>query len=53
MPITAGEHTVQFYYESDQLRWSLRLTLLSLAAVAGLIGVDWMRGRRSAERRAE
>ncbi len=53
VPITAGEHTVEFYYESDLLRWSLRLTLLSLAVVAGLVGVDWMRGRRSAERRAE
>ena len=53
VPITAGEHTVEFYYESDQLRWSLRLTLLSLAVVAGLMGTDWMRGRRSAERRAE
>ena len=52
VPITAGEHTVEFYYESDLLRWSLRLTLLSLAVVAGLVGVDWMRGRRSAERRA-
>ena len=53
VPITAGEHTVEFYYESDQLTWSLRLTLLSLAVVVGLIGMDWMRGRRSAERRAE
>ena len=53
VPITAGEHTVEFYYESDQLRWSLRLTLLSLAVVAGLLGMDWMRGRRSAGRRAE
>ncbi len=53
VPITAGEHTVEFYYESDQLRWSLRLTLLSLAVVAGLVGMDWMRGRRSTERRAE
>ena len=53
VPIAAGEHTVEFYYESDQLRWSFRLTLLSLAVVAGLVGVDWMRARRSAERRAE
>ena len=53
VPITAGEHTVEFYYESDQLTWSLRLTLLSLAAVVGLSGMDWVRGRRSAERRAE
>ena len=53
VPITAGEHTVEFYYESDRLRWSLRLTLLSLAVVVGLIGMDWMEGRRSAERRAE
>jgi len=53
VPITAGEHTVEFYYESDQLRWSLRLTLLSLLVVAGLMGTDWMRGRRSAERMAE
>ena len=52
VPITAGEHTVEFYYESDELRWSLRLTLLSLAMMAGLIGMDWIRGRRSAERRA-
>ena len=49
VPITAGEHTVKLYYESDQLEWSLRLTLLSLAVVAGLIGMDWMRGRRTAE----
>ena len=53
VPITAGEHTVEFYYESDELRWSLRLTLLSLAVVAGLIGMDWIRSRRSAERQAE
>ena len=53
VPITAGEHTVEFYYQSDQLTWSLRLTLLSLAAAVGLIGMDWVRGRRSAERRAE
>ena len=53
VPITAGEHTVEFYYESDQLRWSLRLTLLSLAVVAGLMGMDWTRGRRSAGRPAE
>jgi hypothetical protein len=52
VPITAGEHTAEFYYESDQLRWSLRLTLLSLVVVAGLVGMDWMRGRRSAGRRA-
>ena len=52
VPITAGEHTVEFYYESEQLRWSLRLTLLSLVVVAGLVGMDWMRGRRSAGRRA-
>jgi uncharacterized membrane protein YfhO len=52
VPITAGEHTVEFYYESDELRWSLRLTLLSLVVVAGLIGMDWMRGHPSAERRA-
>jgi len=53
VPITAGEHTVEFYYESDELRWSLRLTLLSLAVVAGLIGIDWMRSRRDAERLAQ
>ena len=53
VPITAGEHTVEFYYQSDQLTWSLRLTLLSLAAAVGLIGMDWVRGRRSEERRAE
>jgi hypothetical protein len=53
VPISAGEHTVEFYYESDQLRWSFRLTLLSLVIVAGLIGTDWIRSRGSAERRAE
>ncbi|MCH7855837.1 MAG: hypothetical protein IIB37_03725 [Gemmatimonadetes bacterium] len=53
VPISAGEHTVEFYYESDQLRWSLRLTLLSLAVVAALIGTDWIRSRRGAERGAE
>ncbi len=53
VPISAGEHTVEFYYESDQLTWSLRLTLLSLAVVAGLIAMDGILGRRSAERRAE
>ena len=51
VPITAGEHTVEFYYDSNELRWSLRLTLLSLAVVAGLILMDWIRSRRSAERR--
>ena len=53
IPITAGEHTVEFFYESDQLRWSLRLTLLSLVVVAGLLAMDWIRSRRSVERRAE
>lgn len=53
VPITAGDHVVEFYYESDQLRWSLRLTLLSLVVVAVLLGTDWVRGRRSVERRAE
>ena len=53
VPITAGEHTVEFYYESNELRWSLRLTLLSLAVVAGLIGMDWIRSRQRAEPRAE
>jgi hypothetical protein len=50
--IAPGEHTVEFYYESDPLTWSLRLTLLSLALVAGLIGVDGLRGRQSTESRA-
>ena len=53
VPITAGEHTVEFYYESDELRWSFRLTLLSLVVVAGLIGMDWIRSRRSVERQPE
>jgi hypothetical protein len=53
VPIPSGEHTVDFYYDSDQLRWSLRLTLLSLMVVAGLIGLDWIRSRGRAERRAE
>ena len=53
VPITAGEHTVEFYYESDELRWSLGLTLLSLAVVSGLIGMDWIRSRRRAEPQAE
>ena len=52
VPITAGEHTVEFYYESDELAWSLRLTLLSLAMVAGLIGLDWTVGRRAGKQRA-
>jgi hypothetical protein len=52
VPIGAGEHTVEFYYESDQLTWSLRLTLLSLAVAVGMIGADWVRSRGSAERRA-
>jgi hypothetical protein len=51
--IMPGEHTVEFYYESDQLKWSLRLTLLSLAMVAGLMGMDWMRGRRRVEQPVE
>ena len=53
VPIPSGEHTVDFYYDSDELRWSLRLTLLSLTVVAGLIGLDWIRSRGRAERRAE
>ncbi|HAT16399.1 MAG TPA: hypothetical protein DCS76_01305, partial [Gemmatimonadetes bacterium] len=53
VPVPSGEHTVDFYYDSDQLRWSLRLTLLSLTVVAGLIGLDWIRSRGRAERRAE
>ena len=52
VPIPSGEHTVDFYYDSDQLRWSLRLTLLSLTVVASLIGLDWIRSRGRAERRA-
>ena len=46
VPITAGEHTVEFYYESDELGWSLRLSLVSLVVAVGLIGLDWRLGRR-------
>ena len=52
VPLTAGEHTVELYYASDQLTWSFRLTLISLAIVGGLIAMDWMRARRSPELRA-
>ena len=52
VPITAGEHTVEFYYDSDELTWSLRLTLLSLAVVAGLMGMDRLGTRRSEKRPA-
>jgi hypothetical protein len=53
IPIAAGEHTVEFYYASDELRWSLRLTLLSLVVVVGLIGLDWMVGRRGVEQQGQ
>ncbi len=52
VPIEAGEHTVEFYYDSDQLTWSLRLTLLSLAVVAGLMGMGRMGARPSENRLA-
>jgi hypothetical protein len=52
VPITAGEHTVELYYHSDELTWSLRLTLLSLAVVAGLMGMGRFRTRRSEKRLA-
>ena len=52
VPITAGEHTVEFYYDSDELTWSLRLTLLSLAVVAGLMGMGRFGTRRSEKRPA-
>jgi hypothetical protein len=51
VPITTGEHTVEFYYESDELGWSLRLSLVSLVLAVGLIGLDWGLGRRRPEQR--
>ena len=46
VPVPAGQHEVELFYESRQLTWSLRLTILSLALVSILPGVDWMRSRR-------
>ena len=46
VPVPAGEHDVELYYRSPQLAWSLRLTILSLALVSLLTGVDWLMSRR-------
>lgn len=45
VPVTAGSHDVELFYESKQLSNSLRVTLLSLLAVILLPGVHWIRGR--------
>ena len=52
VPITAGEHTVEFYYASDELGRSLGLTLVSLLLAVGLIGLDWKLSRPGPEQRA-
>lgn len=43
VPIPEGDHVVEIRYESAQLLWSFRLTVLSLALVAALAGVDRIR----------
>ncbi len=43
VPIPEGDHVVEIRYESAQLVWSFRLTVLSLALVAALAGVDRIR----------
>ena len=45
VPVPAGEHEVELYYESAQLKWSLQLTVLSLMMVALLPGLHWIRNR--------
>lgn len=43
VPIPEGGHVVEIRYESAHLVWSFRLTVLSLALVAALAGVDRIR----------
>ena len=40
VPIPEGDHTVEIRYESAQLTWSFRLTIVSLTLVAVLVGLD-------------
>ena len=49
VPVPAGSHQVELFYESRQLETSLRLTLLSLILVSVLPGVQWVRGRSRRE----
>jgi hypothetical protein len=51
VPVPAGVHEVELFYESPQLRWSLQLTVLSLLLVSLLSGVQWIRSRRRGEPR--
>jgi hypothetical protein len=44
--VPGGSHTVEFRYESRQLRTSLAISLLSLLVVAGAAGVDPVLARR-------
>ncbi len=46
VPVPAGVHEVALSYESPQLGWSLRLTVLSLVLVSLLPGAQWVLERR-------
>ena len=45
VPMPAGQHEVELFYDSRQLTWSLRLTILSLVLVSVLPGMDRIRSR--------
>jgi len=47
VPVPAGSHTVELSYESTILRSSLGLSLVSLAALLGWMGLDLLRARRA------
>ena len=48
VPVPAGVHEVELFYASEQLRWSLRLTILSLVLVLLLPLGQWIRSRTRA-----
>jgi hypothetical protein len=46
VPIQAGEHTVEMYYHSDVVAWSLWVTIAGLLILFGLGGWGMVRERR-------
>jgi hypothetical protein len=45
VPVEAGEHTVELYYRSGTLRWSLALSLATFVLLAGAGALSWWRSR--------
>ncbi|MDH3208091.1 MAG: hypothetical protein OEO79_15935 [Gemmatimonadota bacterium] len=45
VPIGPGEHTVEMYYQSDAVRWSLWLSVFLLVGLAGATGFQTWRER--------